>query len=508
MEHLPEYAKLINHTRRASTLASCAALLSWDQQTYMPKKGGKHRSEQLALLAGMIHDLRTAPEIEEWLSACENSSVANTQHSKSAANIRELRHAYNRSVKVPKLLMEELAIKRSNAYPAWEEARQSSNFNTLKPHLKSIVKLMREYADAIGYEESPYDALLDGYEPGLKTSEVEALFSELRDDLMPLVNEVIASDYQPDKGVLKHPFSTDRQRIFAEIVASMLGFDFKAGRLDIVAHPFSVGIGPGDSRITTRWNNNNIESGLFSVMHEVGHALYEQGLNENSWGIPTGSPCSFSINESQARLWENCIGRSLSFWEYFFPLLQTIFPGTLDDVQLNTFVHALNAVQYSFMRIGSDEVTYNLHIIQRFELEVALITGELDVADLPEAWNVKFKKLFKLQVPDDTSGCLQDAHWSDGDFGYFPTYTLGNLYAAQFFAYAQQNIPDLNTNISHGNFKPLLQWLRQNIYKYGAQYRSKELIKKVTGESLNHNYLLTYLQDRYAFRNFSISPGN
>lgn len=498
MIQLPEYKLLIDNARKAATLASCSTLLSWDQQTYMPPNGGGHRSEQLTLLAGMVHELETAPEIGEWLSICENSSLTNSSDSFEGANIREWRHSYNRHIKVPKRLIEELTLARSNAFPAWVEARKKSDFKLLKPYLEEIVRLTREYADAIGYNQNRYDALIDGYEPGIKTSDVRFLFNELRNDLLPLINKAMNSHKQPDQGIFTRNFQIDLQRVFAEMLVAKIGFDFNGGRLDTVPHPFSTQIGPGDLRITTRWNEQNIESGLFSAMHEVGHALYNQGLPKEAWGTPAGSACSLSVHESQARLWENFIGRSLPFWQYFFPLLKAFFPRVLNDVVLESFVHALNRVNFSYLRIGSDEGTYNFHIILRFELEVSMITGELEVVDLPEAWNTMFKKIFNLQVPDDARGCLQDAHWSDGDFGYFPTYTLGNIYAAQFISYVRKCYPNIDDDLSRGNFLPLLSWLNENIYRLGSLYRSGELVKKITGEPLNYKYLINLLHSKYS----------
>lgn len=493
---LPEYDELISHAKRTATLASCASVLMWDQYTYMPSAGAEHRSEQLSLLAGMIHELETAPEMNEWLSACEDSDLGANPHSEAAANVRELRHRYDRCVKVPKRLVEALARATSMAHPPWVQARQSSDFSLFGSHLDQIVRLKREYADAVGFEQTRYDALLDGYEPGLNTGHVRKTFSSLRIDLIRLINQVAEAPRQPDSSILRHCFPIEKQQIFAEMIAAKVGFDFVGGRLDTAVHPFSLGIGPGDSRITARWNEQDLETGLFTVLHETGHALYEQGLPARAWGTPAGSAMWLSIHESQSRLWENFVGRGVPFWQYCFPILKALFHTALRDVDITAFVHALNEVRPSLIRVGADELTYNLHIILRFELEVAMISGELCPLDLPDAWNTMFKEMFDLQVPDDARGCLQDAHWADGDFGYFPTYTLGNIYAAQIFASIRREIPELDREISQGHFSCLTTWLRDTIHQRGSRYRASELCEEVTGEAPDHRYLITSLQEK------------
>ena len=492
------YNKLMSHIRKMANLESCSLLLMWDQQTYMPTAGAKHRAEQLSLLAGMYHDLATAPEVNEWLVACEQLANQSDPHSDIATNIRELRREYDRRVKIPKDLVQAIASATSNAHASWEEALKLSRFSIFCSHLDRVVLLKREYADALGYEHARYDALLEGYEPDLRTQSIQTMFDSLRPALIDLIHKSVSSSCQPDESVLRRFYPMESQKYFAETVAAKVGFDFSGGRLDTVSHPFSVTIGPGDLRISSRWNENDIGMGLFAVLHETGHALYEQGLPIKHWGTPAGSAKWLSIHESQSRLLENYIGRSLPFWQYFFPKLKDIFPSALHDVDIQQFQYALNYVRPSLNRVGADELTYNLHIILRFELESALINGTLSACDLPDAWNAKISELFSLKVPDDARGCLQDAHWADGDFAYFPTYTLGNLYAAQFFASIRTDIPNLNSELSKGEFHSLVEWLRKNIHSKASCYRPNQLCIEVTGEPLSQRFLISSLRDKFS----------
>jgi carboxypeptidase Taq len=498
MDEHQAYTELIRRIKEYSLLGSCAGVLGWDERTYMPRKGSAHRAEQIALLARMTHEMMTAPEIGQLLGEVEGSPLVREPDSVPAVNVREIRRFYDRAVKLPKELVEELARVTTRAQQIWQEARQANDFKTFQPWLEKIVHLKRQEAAAIGYRQVPYDALLDEYEPGATTAEITSVFAELRRDLVPLVGAIAESGRHPTRDIVEREYPVDRQQLFGQKAAAAIGFDFEAGRLDVTTHPFCSGVGPGDCRITTRYNPHRFNDAFFGILHEAGHGIYDQGLDPEQFGTPMGTATSLGIHESQSRLWENQLGRSRSFWEHFFPETQKLFPEALSDVTLDDFVFAINDVQPSYIRVEADEATYNMHIILRFELEQALISGDLKPADVPHAWNEKFAKSFSLQPPTDALGCLQDIHWSMGGIGYFPTYTLGNLYAAQFMEQARQDLGDLDADFRRGQFNRLKGWLNEKIHRQGQRYRAAELCRRVTGKPLSYRPLLTYLRNKYA----------
>lgn len=491
------YQELIDRFKETRLLDSIGSIASWDQHTYMPPKGASHRAEQMAYLAKLGHEKLTSPRIGKLLGTIEGTPAVKDAESAEAANVREIRRAFDRAVKVPAKLVEEIARTVSQAQNVWAQARKDSRFGDFAPWLEKIVKLKREEAGAVGYKEAPYDALLDEYEPGATAAQVTGVFAELRAELIPLIARIADAKKQPRKDILTREFAVDRQHVFGQAAAAAIGFDFQAGRLDTTVHPFCSGIGPGDCRLTTRYHPRELNQGLFGILHEAGHGIYEQGLDPAHFGTPMGSACSLGIHESQSRLWENQVGRSRPFWQHFYPRLQQSFPGTLDDVRLDDFVFAVNRVEKSFIRVEADEATYNMHIILRFEMEQALIAGELKPADVPAAWNEKFRRMLDLTPPDDAHGCLQDIHWSMGGLGYFPTYTLGNLYAAQFMQRARHDLSDLDADFSRGDFARLKSWLNEKIHRRGQQYRPGDLCRRVTRESLSHKPLIAYLRQKY-----------
>ncbi len=494
------YAELVRRGRELAVINSCAALLGWDQQTYMPRNGAGLRGDQLAWMAGLAHAKATDPKIGELLAAVEGSPLVMDPDSPEAANAREWRHGYDRATKLPARLVEELARVTTAAQQAWQDAKTTSTYSLFQPHLEKVLALKREEADAVGYKAHRYDALLDEYEPGATAAELKVLFAELSKVLVPLIAAVQASAKKPKREILERDYPVDRQRIFAESAAAARGFDFAAGRLDTTSHPFCSGFGPGDCRITTRFNPKFFPEAFFGVLHETGHGLYEQNLPAERFGEPCGSYCSLGVHESQSRLWENQVGRNRPFWGHFFPRLKQTFPGTLTDVSEDDFLFAINDVRPSFIRVEADEATYNLHIALRFELELALLSGDLSAADLPGAWNERFHKFFGLTVPDDRRGCLQDIHWSFGGVGYFPTYTLGNLLAAQFMAAARAQIgsESLDAAFRRGEFSPLKNWLVKSIHTHGRQYRAGALCQRVTGSPLSSRPFLSALREKYA----------
>jgi carboxypeptidase Taq len=484
--------------KRVSTLSSCAGLLEWDERTYMPSKAAAHRGEQKALLSGMIHEQFTSARVGELLNEVEGAGLAKDTSTHDAVNIREIRRQYDKNVKIPKSLVEEMARVTTLAENAWIDARKKRNAKEFLPWLEKVIELKRQQAKAVGYKNEPYDALLDDFEPGETAQNIRKVFEGLKPQLVELVGAIADSPRKPDVAILEREYSIDKQVILGKIASAAIGFDLDAGRIDITTHPFCSGLGPGDTRITTRYNPNHVGQAFFGIMHETGHALYDQGLDPKHYGLPMGDAISLGIHESQSRMWENLVGRSKSFWVYFFPMVQKLFWESLGDVTLDEFYFAVNDVRPSFIRVEADEVTYNLHILLRFEIEHAIFSGDLKTTDIPGVWNERFKKYFGLTPSDDAQGCIQDVHWSSGLIGYFPTYTLGNLYASQFYAKAKKDIGNLDEQFGRGQFEQLLGWLRKNIHCHGQYYRAEELVKKVTGEPLNHEYLIKHLKEKYS----------
>ena len=492
------YDELISRTKKVATLESIGGVLGWEERTYMPRGGAGHRANQLGLVAGLMHEWLVDPRIGELLSTVEASDLVKDPDTIEAANTREIRHRYDRKTKLPKELVEEIAKTTSLAQGEWEKARAKVDFKAFLPWLEKVVDLTKQAAECYGYEDDIYDALLDDYEPGMKTAEVTRVFDAFLPELVELNQKIAGASKKPDVSIVRRTYDKELQRIFGESIAGAMGFDFNRGRLDVTTHPFCSGLGPGDTRITTRYNPHRLNDALFGIMHEAGHGLYEMGLDkEKHFGEPVGETFSLSLHESQSRLWENQVGRSRDFWVHFFPQARRIFRDALGDVGLDDFYSAINHSEPSYIRIEADEATYNLHIMLRFELERALLKGDLKPADVPGEWNSRFKKYFGIEVDNDANGCLQDVHWSAGYIGYFPTYALGNLYSAQFFAKAKQDVPDLSQQIAGGELSGLLGWLRKNIHRHGGRYRAKELGEKVTGQPLSHKPLMDYMNRKF-----------
>ncbi len=492
------YKKLIKIVKETKVLESCSHLLKWDERTYMPKQGSKHRSAQIALLAGMVHLKKTSPEMDDLLSELEESVIVKEPFSIQAVNIREIRQHYDKLTKLPPSLVEEIARVTTISQGIWRQARANSDFKMFEPYLRQIVELKQEKAKALSHEgDLLYDALLDKSDPGETTANLKKIFGLLRDELIVLIKNIETSGKSPDISFLKSNYPIDKQDTFGRTASKAIGFNFNSGRLDVTTHPFCKDIGIGDIRLTTNYTLNDFRSSFFSTLHESGHGIYQQGLDPSHYGTPMGDFISFGIYESQSRLWENFVGRSKGFWNYFFPKAKQIFPEALGRISLDEFYFSVNDVKKSFIRMKADEVTYNLHVLLRFELEQALICGELSVSDIPNAWNHLFKQYFDLTPPNDAKGCLQDLHWSAGGFGYFPSYTLGNLYAAQLFEQAKEELGDLDSQFSLGNFKPLKSWLTEKIYRQGKRYRSGELIKAITGKPLSHRPLMDHLNTKF-----------
>ena len=489
------YGALIAHLRESEVLATATGVLRWDQETMMPRAGAALRAEQLSALTGLVHDRQASPQVGEWLAECE-ADAALSADPDAAVNLREIRREYDRTVRLPGALVREIAQTTALALQAWRDARECSDFAAFAPWLEKVLELNRQAADAIRTDPGMdrYDVLMDAYEPGASAAELTSVFADLRGRLTPLIQELRGAPNPPSGEVQRGPIPVAAQAAFNQEVAAAIGFDFGAGRLDISTHPFCEGIGYGDTRLTTRYREEAFADSLSSTLHEAGHGLYEQGLpKEAHLGEPLGTSASLGIHESQSRMWENFVGRSRAFWEWATPRARQAFGAPLEGVDAEALYRANNLVMPNLIRVDSDEATYNLHIMLRFDLERALLSGELPVADLPGAWNERIRSDLGIEVPDDRRGCLQDIHWSMGAIGYFPTYTLGNLYAAQLWEAIGRDVPALEERIARGEFGPLLEWLREKVHRHGRRYSATELCERATGAPLGAEPFMRYL---------------
>jgi carboxypeptidase Taq len=473
-------------------LAGVIGLAAWDQQTYLPVKGEDARGHQLAALQAAYHGLLVDPSLGELLARAEAAPLDEDQR----AMVRVLSRERNRSMKVPHSLVRALAEAQARGFSAWQAARNAQSFAVFAPALKTLLELRRQQAAAIGHLGEPYDALLDGYEPGMTVSRLTPVFARLRERLVRMA-QTLASARQPHDVLAGHRFETSGQRQFVRKVLEEMGFDFAAGRLDLSIHPFSLCIHPRDVRLTTRIDEAQLRLAVFASIHEGGHGLYAQGLSEAHYRTPLAAAASAGLDESQSRLWENFVGRSRPFWQHFFPVLQRFFPQQLSDTTAEGLYGAVNRVGPTLIRGYADEVTYNLHVVLRYELELLLLKDQLPLEELPAEWNRRMEGLLGVIPPNDTAGVLQDVHWSTGDFGYFPTYTLGNLYAATFFAALRRDVPDLDDCIQSGELGVVTRWLRRNIHSHGAAIDAEELVRRVCGHGLRDDDFISYLKTKY-----------
>ncbi|MBN2448119.1 MAG: carboxypeptidase M32 [Phycisphaerae bacterium] len=487
------YGKFVSLTKDYAIAGQIGGLLGWDQETCMPEKGAADRSNQLAFIAGIEHERQTSAELGNLLDKLEQEADEDVV---VATNVRETRREYDRAIRVPTDLVKEIARVTSLAQDAWRKARAESNFALFVPTLERLLDLKRQVADKIGWKTEPFDALMDEYEPGTKAADVQVVFDRLKTKLVPFVAAIKDAPRRPDLSILKRPCPIEQQKAFTRRVLEAMQFDFKAGRVDTSTHPFCSGATPNDVRLTSRYFEDYFPASLFGLMHEGGHGLYEQGLDAAHVGTPMGSSVSLGIHESQSRLWENQVGRSRAFWERFYGEFQAAF-ASMADVPLDDFYFAINNVKPSFIRVEADEVTYGLHIMLRFAIERPMIAGTLAVRDIPEKWNALSQELLGITPSNDAEGCLQDIHWAFGMYGYFPTYQLGNLYSAQFFAAAKRAMPGLEDQIRRGELAPLREWLRENIHRHGKRYRAPELAKLVTGSTLADEPYMEYLEAKY-----------
>jgi len=489
-------AEFKEYIKKMKSYEETLELLAWDLRTGAPRKGIEQRSETIGVLSTQLFNMSTSEEMEKFLEELSESSVFEQLDEMEKRMVKESKKEFDRSKKIPADKYQEYVVLTSKAESVWEEAKEKSDFSVFKPYLEKIVEMNREFIELWGYEGHKYNTLLDMYEPGLTVEKLDEVFGALKDRIVPLVAEIKEKGQATDNSFVFQEFTKEEQKRFSLFMLEQMGYDFNAGRLDEAVHPFAVGLNPGDVRITTMYRTHDMSSALFSTMHEGGHALYEQNIGENLVGTTLATGTSMGIHESQSRLWENMVGRTRSFWERYYKDLQENFSGKFDDVSMEQFYKGINQANPTLIRIDADELTYNLHIMIRYELEKALFSGELSVDELPQAWNQKYQEYLGVEPKHNGEGVLQDVHWSGGGFGYFPSYSLGNMYAAQFLNTLKQQVA-FDDLLREGNLAPIKEWLTDQIYKYGKSLTPNEIVQQVTGEELNPTYLIDYLEEKF-----------
>jgi carboxypeptidase Taq len=479
-------------------LEQAGAVLNWDQRTYMPAGGSDARAKQLATLAKLSHAMFVAQETQDLLSAAEAGAGAYPADSRERAMLRVVRRSMNKATRIPGSLVVALTETGSRGEDAWQAARAENRYGQYAPWLEKMLELKRQYAACVMPEAGVFDALLDDFEEAMTSARLDPLFEKLKAHGIPLVAAIAERGKKISDDLLTRNYDTAAQQAFCAFILKECGFPADRGRLDTSVHPFCTNFSQNDVRITTRWESDWLPSALFGCLHEMGHAFYELNIAPEYEATPLAGGVSLGIHESQSRLWENMVGRSREFWNRYYPHLQKAFPAQLSGVKLDTFYEAINRVTPSFIRVEADEVTYNLHIILRYEMEQALLTGQLSVKDAPAAWNQRMQKYLGITPPTDKEGILQDVHWSFGGMGYFPTYTLGNVLAAQLFESARSAMPKLPADIEAGRFGGLLEWLRENVHQHGKRYQPPELIVRATGKPLTTDAYLRYLTEKFS----------
>lgn len=478
-------------------LEQANAVLAWDQQTYMPPGGGPARAAQMATLARMAHEMSSSTEMGGLIRAAASEVADLPAGDDDASMVRVAQRDYDKFVKVPSALIGELTTHGSLAQGVWAKAREENDFASFAPYLEKTIELSRRLAEHLGYQDHLYDALLDIFEPGTKTAQVRAIFDDLKRDLVPMVRAIAERADRADDALLHQPFDEGQQEDFGRMAVERYGFDFSRGRQDRALHPFCTEFSVNDVRITTRFDPQWLNPALFGTMHEAGHGMYEQGVAQELDGTNLAGASSLGVHESQSRMWENVVGRGRGFWQHFYPRLQETFPDQLSTVDLETFYRAINKVEPSLIRVEADEVTYNLHIMLRFEMEVDLLEGKYPVSEAPAIWNQKMQEYLGITPPDDTLGILQDIHWASGTMGYFPTYSLGNILSLQLYDQAVRDVTEIPEQLARGEFDGLRGWLTEHIYRYGRKFEPNELVERATGQPLQSRSYMRYLQEKF-----------
>lgn len=485
------YIKKISHYEEA------IGLMAWDLRTGAPRKGASQRSEVLGTLSSEIFAMSTSEELKGYLKRLREPSSWDQLGDVTKGSVEACEKQLKKYENIPPQEFKEYVILTSKAEVAWEKAKNDADFKSFQPYLEKIVDYNRKYTEWVGYKGNKYNALLDDYEPGLTVDIIDDVFGKLKQALVPLVKEITEAADQPQTDFLFKSFPSKQQEALSREILESMQYDFEAGRLDTTVHPFAIGLNPGDVRVTTKYDENDFRTAVFGTIHEGGHALYEQNIDVKFIGTPLCTGTSMGIHESQSLFWENFVGRHFSFWEKYYDLLKKNANGQFDDIDLNTFYRGINVAGPSLIRIEADEMTYSLHIIARYELEKALINKELEVADLPQAWNDKMEELLGIRPSHDGEGVLQDVHWPSGAFGYFPSYALGYVYAAQIKKAMEKELPQFDELIQKGDLAPIQEWLKKNVHQFGKSKKPLEILKDTTGEGVNPNYLIEYLESKY-----------
>ena len=487
------YDKYKAHLAKVADIGNSIAVLQWDQEVYMPKNGAARRSQQVATLSEIVHKEFTSPEFGELLDILNLEDLDLIQR----RNVEHTIEEFKKSSKLPSSLVKDLSLAVSSAFNKWQEAREKNDFQVYAESLDHLIQLRKEESKLLSNDKNLYNAQLDKYEKGITSKDLDVIFSNVKNQLVPLVETILKSEQVNDSFFYKN-FPKDQQWDFGMEVLEMMGYDFNSGRQDVSTHPFTTNFSSQDVRVTTRIDENNLAEMLWSTIHEGGHALYELGLPDDQYGLPSGSYLSLGIHESQSRLWENNVCRSKNYWKAVYPKAKEHFPQQLEGVTDFEFYQGMNKIIPSPVRTNADELTYHLHVLIRFEIEQSIFKGEVETKDLRELWNSKYKDYLGLDISSDNDGILQDIHWSHGSFGYFPTYSIGSFYAAQFFKSAQNQITGLDQQIENGNTTELLRWLRENVHIHGKTYTAKELCTRISGEELNFDYFLAYAKEKYS----------
>lgn len=489
-----ELAELKEYLKKIEYLNSTISLLHWDSMVNMPKEAMEYRSEMIGYLAGESYKLTTSEKMEALIDSFTGMEDLDLI---TKAMLENITKEYHKATKIPEAEFVQYEIDKALSQSAWEEGKKKKDFSIFKPHLAKMIAANKKFSEYWGFVDNKYDGLLDLYEPGMTTERLDLVFGELREALVDLLRNIQNSDRKTDDAILKGDYSIDSQRKLGEAILEKLGYDFETrGRIDVSEHPFTTNFGNKDVRITTKYNTTDFRPAIFSLIHEGGHGIYEQNIPDELLGTSLATGASMGMHESQSRFYENVLGKSLEFWIYFYPKFQEAYPE-LKKVDLRSFYQAINRVEPSLIRIDADELTYSLHVIIRYEMEKLLINGDIPIDDVPRLWNEKYKEYLGVEPENDGEGVLQDVHWSGGDFGYFPTYALGNLYGAQLFHKLKEDLPDWNRQVEGGDFSSITKWLRENVHQYGATFKPAELIRKVTGEELTAKYFVEYLNEKF-----------
>jgi len=488
----------LQYVGKIRSYGEAIGVMYWDLRTGAPKKGVEQRSEVIGVLSSETFAMSTSDEMAGYIAQLSTPEAHTYISEVTKKAVEECKKEYDLNKKIPADEYREYVILTSKAEAAWEEAKEKADFLMFQPYLEKIVEFNRRFVEYWGYEGNKYNTLLDLYEPGVTVEVVDRVFGQVRDRIVPLVQQITSSTHKPDTSFLHRHFPKDKQREFSLAILQELGYDFEAGRLDETVHPFATGLNPGDVRVTTRYDEKDFRTAIFGTIHECGHAVYEQNISKELVGTNLCDGTSMGIHESQSLFFEKFIGKNYSFWKRNYDVLKQYAPGQFDDVALDDFYRGVNESKPSLIRIEADELTYPLHIMIRYEIEKGLINGDIEVKDLPQVWNDKYEEYLGVRPSHDGEGVLQDVHWSGGSFGYFPSYALGYMYAAQFKAAMLKDLPQFDELLAEGKFSVIREWLTENIHQYGKMKKPLEILHDVTGEGLNAQYLIDYLEEKYS----------